>query len=331
MRGKFSIIQQNESITLDVKRFVLDFHFAKNFYDKEHYYYRWMISIGIFVLILTPFLFDSFSVDMIFEILLTTGIAFILWIIWMEIEGRIIYALLKYLDCMKQFGELLCMNKDEKTKKYERIFKRETGSKKDADRARKIGINSDDIISLSHGYNANIWIENHLMMSTEANLYFKRFQYIFFSLMIGVVLVAFIFAYNLIIITTPILSLQMLVMCIGFLNVIFVWSEMLIISNKFSKLEKKHIEALINQKVWIQQKIFDLNIRNQNIDTSDFNIFHLQQTLILIDHLQQKLQLNGLSPKIAGISMDKAFIRVTWSLIISMITSGFAYYLRKNV
>ena len=233
LKGKFTITQQNESIALDVRRFVLDFHFAKNFYDKEHYYYRWMLSIGISAVILMPLLFDENVVDMIFHILLTIGIAFILYSIWMEIEGRIIYALLKYLDCMKQFGELLCMNKDEKTKKYERIFKRETGSKKDADRAREIGINADDIISLSDGYNANIWIENHLMMSTEANIYFKRFQYIFFSLMIAVVMVAFIFAYNFIIIATPILSLQMLIMCIGFLNVIFVWSEMLIISNKF--------------------------------------------------------------------------------------------------
>ena len=331
LHGKFTIIDDNsnECNSLKVERFILDFWYAKNFYDKEHYFYRWLLTITIFIVLPTPFIFYQNVLDLIIHIILSIGVAWIFYAIWMEIEGRIIYALLKYLDVMRQFGELLCMDKDLKKNKYDRIYKGETGSKKDMDRAKEIGRNSDDIIRLCHGYNANVWVENWLMMYTEANIYFKNFQYIFFSVMVTAAIAVFVVIYNLILAKTQLLSPQVIVFGIGFLNVILIWSELLVISFKFSRLEKRHMESLINQKIWIQQQIVSHTFMNENIDSS--KIFHLEQTINLIDHLYQKMELYGLSPKIAGISMNKAFVRVTWSLIISIITAGIGYYLRKNV
>eukprot|EP01084_Bolivina_argentea_P098853 177706_1 len=256
-------------------------------------------------------------------------------LISLVIEQRLIYTLLKYLHCMRQFGELLYIHKNEKKDRtllenWRKIILNDPRQRTDREIAIDNAKYCRHVIKLWHGHNVNIWAENWLMMHAEANCYFNRFQYILYSIIVAVITGVTNVIYNLLTSDKEQMFEQYAILGLGLIVILLLWAQLLVISLKLAGLEIKHMELLLNQKVWIEQMILDLTLRDMNGNDHNRNIKYMEKCVDLIDDVMCKIKRNGLSPKLAGIAFDKAFVRITWSLVISVVTAGISYYIRRT-
>eukprot|EP01083_Nonionella_stella_P290735 989259_1 len=135
--------------------------------------------------------------------------------IWFEVEGRLIFSLLQYLDRMRQMGQLLYF--DPSLKKVLKLEKKKwynwkRGQVYNSKRKRMAkATNYRNVIKLSDGNNANVFIENWFAMYTESNLYFKRFEYIIYSLVVSVFMAVAFAIYNFVIIKEEELNTKIII------------------------------------------------------------------------------------------------------------------------
>eukprot|EP01083_Nonionella_stella_P142743 442230_1 len=309
--------------------FIIDLIWTRNFYDMELFLFRSFVVLVIALQLVLPFtVIDSDNV--LLDTVLLVCVVWMMSAIWFEVEGRFIFSLLTYLDRMRQMGQLLYFDASlKKVLKWEKKkwYNWKGGQAYISKRKRMAkAMNYRKVIKLSDGNNANVFIENWFMMYTEANLYSKRFEHIIYSLVVAVIMAVAFAIYNFVLIKEEELNTKIIISAVGCLAVILIWIELLIISFKFSKLEKRHIVLLTNHKIWIKQTMFEMVCDNNTKNQKEME--RLRGCCELIDDLLKKVKINGMSPKIAGVPMNDAFVRITWSMVISLITAGISYYVR---
>jgi len=181
-------------------------------------------------------------------------------------------------------------------------------------------------IFLFIGNNHIVWSENWCRMESLACDYFEnQASYVFgiiFCLLIGFAVVT----YNTFVIGDWFDANVISASC-GMLFFFVVFIRLLLVSTRFSSLEKKHIALLqiqhsliINQYLYADQDgIQSEKIRNR--------IYLLRESLSdMIKHIK----FVSLSPKIAGVSLNAALVRLFVSAIIGGMTSAAAVYWRSR-
>eukprot|EP01084_Bolivina_argentea_P061391 112187_1 len=202
IRDKFKGIITFNAENIPISNFIIHATSSRVFYDIENYIYRFVVIFAISLQLIVPFISTNNNSDLFIHIILSIGIVWIMLVIWMEIEGRIIYELLRYLDRMRQFAELLYLdanNKKDRTKvriiHYFSVFDKRK-RKQNIQRWVNDAPNSNDVIKLCEGNNINIWFNNWFMMYVEANKYFTRYEYIFYSIIAAIITSVAIIIYN---------------------------------------------------------------------------------------------------------------------------------------
>ena len=187
--------------------------------------------------------------------------------------------------------------------------------KKDEERT-----NDNYRIYLYQGDNYKIWFENWCRMEQLASLYFENRKSNVFAvsmaMAIGIAYVVYSWwmGHNL-------WSANMVTVYVGVVFFIVAFVRLLLSSMRFSNLQRRHIGLLQNQRGYA---LHQMEVNEECSEKRQFSVIKYIEWMI------DEIEYRSLSPTIAGVSLDKALVKLSFTTIIGFATPIITYLLKNK-
>lgn len=180
-----------------------------------------------------------------------------------------------------------------------------------------------------------IWFENWCRVETLSSIFFHNRQNIVFGVIASTLIAITVIFYQVFLCRIWIDELNLTCFC-GIAYVLIVMLRFIIWGSKFSKMEKKQLRLIRAQKMYINHKrilLYNLNKMDDDekeIKKNEGKIGEYDAICKYLDDVSKHIEDRSLCPKIAGLTLNKAFVNLSITSIFGYVFAWILYRLRQD-
>eukprot|EP01084_Bolivina_argentea_P174286 301918_1 len=172
-------------------------------------------------------------------------------------------------------------------------------------------------ILLHESENHETWFENWSRIEKLATNYFERKKSWVFGIILLLVISLSILVYNIFILNDWFNTNVILIGC-GLLYFMTAFSRLLLVAMRFSTLQHKYIALLQNQYSFTIRKLMDTESKKH------------QLICLYLQSIITQIKFRSINPKIAGVVLDDALVKLFVSTVFGLFASVCAYVLKQR-